>query len=312
MASNLAHLRHQGPMLATLGRTAFEALRQKIGRPAPPTPVPGPPHERTLPPRDPAMVGAYVRAMGGDPAAWAGRVPPHLFAQWAFPLVAKALIGVPYPLLGLLNGGCRLRVNGPLPLGEPLQTRAHLADIDDDGRRAVLHVAIATGPPSQPDALDIDFYAIVRLRGGGTKKQAAQSTTSSDAKRRREHLAKTRVPDKVRELARWRLTPKDARDFALLTGDFNPIHWLPPAAKAAGFNSVILHGFASMGRAAETLTAEHYGGHLDALRTVDVRFTRPLVLPKQVGLYVDDEDGVFVGDRPGGAAYLRGRYEGPP
>jgi hypothetical protein len=39
-----------------------------------------------------------------------------------------------------------------------------------------------------------------------------------------------------------------------------------------------------------------------------VRFSRPLVLPANVGVYVTRGGEVFVGDAPGGGAYLDGHY----
>ena len=41
---------------------------------------------------------------------------------------------------------------------------------------------------------------------------------------------------------------------------------------------------------------------------LDVRFVRPLILPAKVGLYVDGQGGVWVGDAPGGPAYMQGSY----
>jgi acyl dehydratase len=38
------------------------------------------------------------------------------------------------------------------------------------------------------------------------------------------------------------LSGSSGRHYAFLSGDFNPIHWITPAAKAAGFRSCILHG----------------------------------------------------------------------
>jgi hypothetical protein len=62
-----------------------------------------------------------------------------------------------------------------------------------------------------------------------------------------------------------------------------------------------------MARAYEGLnnTVVPPGGRLQA---IDVKFTRPLLLPANVGIYVDDVGGVFVGDAPGGPAYLMGTY----
>jgi hypothetical protein len=116
------------------------------------------------------------------------------------------------------------------------------------------------------------------------------------------------VPAHARELWYGRIRRDAGLDFAKLTGDFNPIHWIPAYAKASGFKSTILHGFATMARAFEGLNNSVVapGARLGA---IDVKFTRPLLLPAKVGIYVDDHGGVFVGDAPGGPAYLMGTYE---
>ena len=96
--------------------------------------------------------------------------------------------------------------------------------------------------------------------------------------------------------------------FAALTGDFNPLHWLRPYAKAFGFKSTILHGFASMGRAIEGLNKSLFSGDVTRITVFDARFTKPLVLPARVGLYLRGQE-VFIGDGPGGPAYLVGSFE---
>jgi hypothetical protein len=62
-----------------------------------------------------------------------------------------------------------------------------------------------------------------------------------------------------------------------------------------------------MARAIEGLNRSLFSGDVRRLEAIDVKFTKPLVLPAKVGLYVDDEN-VFVGDAPGGPAYLVGTY----
>ncbi|MBW2463867.1 MAG: hypothetical protein JRH11_19610, partial [Deltaproteobacteria bacterium] len=115
----------------------------------------------------------------------------------------------------------------------------------------------------------------------------------------------------------YRLGTKAGLDFAKLTGDFNPIHWIPGAARATGFRNVILHGFGTMSRAWEGVIRNVYAGDPSRITEWDCRFTRPLVLPKKVGLYLhdspnadspNDEHGVYVGDAAGGPAYLVGTY----
>ncbi len=295
------HVLQQGPVLATLAGAAVTAFRQqldaRLGRP-PSTSMPVVPsaeQRATIAARPSDLVRDYVRNTGGDPSAYRGMVPAHMFPQWGFPLSAKTLEGLPYPLVRVLNGGCRLQMNAPLPGNEPLLVRARLEGIDDNGRRAVLHQRVTTGTEAMPDAVIADLFAIVPL----DKKAGA-----ADKAERREPA---RVPADAEELQRWRIGPQAGLEFAKLTGDFNPVHWVRPYAKAFGFRSTILHGFATMARAIEGLQRTIFAGSVHALHVVDVKFTKPLVLPAKVGLYIRGEE-IFVGDAPGGPAYLVGTF----
>jgi hypothetical protein len=280
-------------VVAALGGTAARALLRGMHL-APEhgsSPLPGPELTALVAPPAPALVRDYLAHLGADPAAYDGTLPPHLFPHWAFPLAARTLRALPYPLMRVVNAGCRLEVRAPLPAGVPLAVRARLEDIDDDGRRAVLHQRLVTGTAERPDALVADVYAVVVLARGEGRRPPA------------------RVPDGARELARWDLCAGAARSYALLTGDVNPVHWLPPYARVFGYSGTILHGFATMARVMEGLNLAIFGG-APRLRLLDVKLTRPLVLPARVGLYLAGQ-GVFVGDAPGAPAYLTGTWQGP-
>jgi acyl dehydratase len=293
----LSFVRHQVPMLQAFGRTAANALRQRLSRSKPQLELPGQVLSATLPPRPRELVDAYLAHVSPRASAnhWGPYLPSHLFPQWGFPLLQAALAPIPYPLMDLLNGGCRMVVHAPLPADEPLDVTAQLIRIDDDGKRAIMHLRLLTGTRSVPEALEVDFQAIVRLR------------RKSDNEPQR---ARPTVPQDATELARWSLDARAGLEFALLTGDFNPIHWVPLAAKAAGFRSVILHGFASMSRAAEQLVSELPPTAAPAglaLREMDVRFVKPLVLPANVGLYRLGS-GLSVGPAPGDEAFMVGTF----
>ncbi len=311
------HILSQIPVIQALGKTALSALRQ--GKPQGESPVttPGPLFEREVPPLPAQLVRDYIRHVGGDPSAYRGTLPPHLFPQWGFPLASQTLVSVPYPLLKVMNGGCRIQVNGPLPSGEPLKVSAHLASIDDDGRRAVLAQRVVTGTAAQPDAVVADLFAIVPLgskkdakggqAAGGTNGGTENSQAKDDARREQKSKERPRVPSGAREIAYLRLPQDAGLDFAKLTGDFNPIHWVPAYARASGFRGVILHGFSTLARAIEALNRGVFAGRPGALRDIDVRFTKPLVLPAKVGVYVEGQS-IFVGDAQGGPAYLAGTF----
>jgi acyl dehydratase len=294
------HLIHQRQVIASMGRTALTAVLQaRRGTGAadgPSVPTPGPELRETLAPRPPDLIRDYVRHVGGDPATYRGVLPPHFFPQWGFPLAARTLRDLPYPLARVLNGGCRLEMNAPLPADEPLEVSARLEGIDDNGRRAVMHTKVVTGTRSAPDALIAHMYSIVPLaKADGAGKGPAPSKE------------RPRVPQDARELAYWRLAADAGLAFAMLTGDVNPVHWVSSYARASGFKNTILHGFSTMARTIEGLNRSLFSGDTRAMSEFDCKFTRPLVLPARVGLYVTGKD-VFVGDALGGPAYLTGSF----
>ena len=287
------YILHQGPVIAGLGKSAFAALMQRFNPSTTALQTPGPEIKRIIKPRPPELVRDYIRNVGGDPKSYRGVLPPHFFPQWGFPLATATLKGIPYPMMKVMNGGCRIEVNAPLPADEPLEACAQLLEIDDNGRRAVLKQRIITGTASEPEALVGYFFAIVPLGGEGGDK----------TKKR----ARPQVPGDAKEVAFWKIGPKAGLDFAKLTGDFNPIHWIRPYARASGFKSTILHGFSTMARAIEGLNRHLFMGRTP-ITVFDAKFTRPLVLPAKVGLYVKGSD-VYVGDAPGGPAYMTGSFE---
>lgn len=328
MAVSNRHILEQGPTILALGRVAFSAIEQQLnkGEPVVAPAVPGPTIEATYAPRSPDLVRDYVRHVGGDPGAYKTTLPAHLFPQWGFGLGGQALRGLPYPLAKVLNGGCNLEIRGPLPANEPLHVSARLESIDDDGRRAVLQQRVITSTPSSPEALIADMFAIVPLsqkreengknvhadNGNGKNAEAsAKGKGKRDAKgevKREVKKDTPRVPEDAREISYFKVGPKAGLDFAKLTGDFNPVHWIPGYARAFGFPNVILHGFSTMARAIEGINRSLFAGDVTRIQKWTCRFTKPLVLPARAGIYVRGNE-VFVGVAVGGPAYLVGTFE---
>ena len=76
-----------------------------------------------------------------------------------------------------------------------------------------------------------------------------------------------------------RLTRADLRAYAAASGDHNPIHLDDEVASAVGLPGVIAHGMLTMGHAAR-IVSDAAGGAW-TLRSISVRFTRPVVVPPQ-------------------------------
>ncbi|HEY6881194.1 MAG TPA: MaoC/PaaZ C-terminal domain-containing protein [Polyangiales bacterium] len=296
------HILEQGSALSALGRVVLRSaehalLGQKPTKRA--AQVPGPKLEFTLPPRSAALIHDYVQNVGGDPSLYRDSLPPHFFPQWGFGSASRAMEGVPYPMSRVLNVGSNFEVRKPMPAREPLHVSAQLVDVDDDGRRAVLTARIVTSTPSAPEALIAEIVSFVPLK----RSKSDKSEKGSGAKKEQ-----PTVPVDARELAQFELGARAGLDFAKLTGDFNPIHWLKPAARASGFPNVILHGFGTMARTIEVLNRTVFEGDPSKLKKWSCRFTKPLVLPALATVFVRGNE-VYVGAAAGGYAYLVGSFE---
>lgn len=247
----------------------------------------------TIQPRHPALIRDYVREVGGDPRSYRDTLPPHLFPQWLFPLQSRCLAGSPYPLKSALNGGGSFTLSAPLPAREPLLASAELANVDDNGKRAILSIRTTTGPKDDPERLTAMLDIFVPLAKSSKKKRAHAT-----------------IPRDAQEVRRFRWGAAKARRFVGLTGDINPIHWLPLAARGAGFRNVILHGYATAAHAYEAIVREVFARDAANMSAFSFRFTRPVVLPAKLGLFVDRRAkswwiGKGVGDRP----YASGAYD---
>lgn len=254
--------------------------------------APGPVLRASLSPRARGLVAAYQRYTGAD---WGGALPPHLFPQWCWPLLVRAIRGAPYDFKKAVNAGCAWTSHQPIPLDAPLRARAWLDRVDDDGRRALLSVCFVTGTEAAPDALESEITVFVPLKRWD--------------KGDRRPPERPRVPIDATRLLERRLGPGAGADFAVLTGDPNPIHWSYPYARLSGFSSCILHGFAQAAIAADALVSSRLCGDSRRLTHLSARFVRPLPLPSTATVYQRGGE-LYLGTVPGAPAYLTGAWNG--
>ena len=289
----IRHIVHQGPMISMVLRMIFSVIKGPLRRTRPiPTQFPEAPITRTFPPLPDALIDDFIVTMGGDVELYRNSVPAHLFPQWCFPLVGETIVDLPYSMAKMLNAGCRMEVKGTLPRGKELQVQANIESIDDDGRRAVVLVRVVTGTSEEPEALVCTVSVLFQIKRSGGKSGKEKPC----------------IPENTNEIERWQLSKRSGLHFALLTGDFNPVHWIGLYARLSGFKNVILHGLGTMARAVETLNRCVLDGHPEHLHTLELRFTRPLVLPATPAVYCTENGEVFVGDKPGKTPYAMGNY----
>ena len=252
-------LRHHGAMLKTSARILLQAAGQAVmppraGEASAPALV-GMAIQRTIAAPPARLVEQYIRWCGAE-GRYDGELPPHMVSQWSLPLVGELLMRLPHRLTGVINQGVSMIVHGPLPRDVPLTLRASIESMEQAAGRVRVVAAIITGTAGQAALVETRLHMSFLLPGKRPPKTATP-----------------RPPDPAwRTAGQWQADASDGLRFALLTGDFNPIHWCGPLARRSVFGGKVLQGFGSLARSIETLER---GG----FRELDVRFLRPVPLP---------------------------------
>lgn len=190
---------------------------------------------------------------------------PHVLA---FGLAMRLLAGrdFPFPMLGLVHVDNTITRHRTLRAGEPLTLRVRAANLrpHDRGRQFdVVHTADVEG---EPVWREVSTYLRREARAGS---RGGRSDEPSPP-----------VPSAV-----WRVGEDIGRRYAAVSGDRNPIHLHPLAARAFGFRRAIAHGMWTKARCLAALE-----GRLPEAVTVAVAFKLPVLLPAKVA-FTADADG---------------------
>lgn len=229
------------------------------------------PLHRSLSPVPPSLIAAYAEWTGAPAERYRDVVPPHMFSYWGLALVSELTGRAPYNLLSILNQGCRMVTRRPLPAGEKIEVDGRLSDISDDGRRVRICTHLEAGTASAPNAQSIDIMTAVPHKNpkGGKKKSRPDADVEFET------------------VGTWSAAADDGLNFAMLTGDFNPLHTLPPLGRRTRHGTCILHGFGQLSRTYEAI--RNAGIEIGVF---DVRYIKPVPLPS-------DELSVELAREPG-------------
>jgi acyl dehydratase len=277
----------QAPMLRLLGRIAMSTVLP--ARSPERNPEVFVPAHVEIPAPSAKLVSCYTAWCGaGD--RYKNMLPPHMFSQWALPVAAEIIGQSRYRIAGIINQGVTMRINGELPRGVPLLVSAKLASLEEKDGRARLSVELTNGTAQQPDAIIGTLHTtfiLSKVKKDAVKKEGPEPRWST--------------------VGTWRAAADDGLKFALLTGDFNPIHWIGIAGKLSPFGRKVLHGFGMFVRSYEVLANKNQIGE------IDVRFIKPVPLPSgtlHVQQTAKENDGGrqvrLAGDKD--VVHMAGRY----
>jgi acyl dehydratase len=205
---------------------------------------------------------------------------PHVLA---FPLAMELMAASDFPFspLGIVHVGNRIEQRRPLRADEPLDLKVWAADLGphDRGTQFVVHAEAAVA--GEVVWRDASTYLRPEGKGGGASKRDGNDPPPANAI--------------------WTLPGDLGRRYAHVSGDANPIHMHPLAAKAFGQPTTIAHGMWTKARCLAALE-----GELPAAYTADVRFKLPLRIPGRAAFAY--RDGEFtVHDARSGKPHLSGR-----
>lgn len=197
---------------------------------------------------------------------------PHILA---FPLSMDIMTSrkFPFPLLGLVHVGNRIEQRRPLTADEQLAVTVWTEDL-------------------RPHRRGRQFDVVAEVRAGG---ELAWVSRSAYLRREKDADGDGRQsdPEPLEPAAVWKVPGDIGRRYARVSGDHNPIHVNPIAARLFGFPGMIAHG---MWMKAHCLAGLE--GRLEDSFTVEVEFRRPLAIPGKAAFGAGD--GQFALTTPDG------------
>jgi acyl dehydratase len=166
--------------------------------------------------------------------------------------------GLQFNFAMLLHGEQEVILHKPLPPAQKLKTSAHVPEIYDKGKAALVILEANARDESGDKLFTNRMSLFIRGEGG----------FGGDSGPKVGNAAPDRKPDGV--ITRTTL-PQQALIYRL-SGDKNPLHCDPDFAKMAGFDKPIIHGLCSYGIACKAIVDEVLGGDVTQVARYQARF----------------------------------------
>lgn len=235
-------------------------------------------------PVDLTHLARYARVCG---FALADTLPPTYLHVLAFPLQVELMAGrgFPLPLAGMVHVANEIRAVRPVRVDERFELVVWAQDLREHakGAQVDLHGQVSVDG-------EVVWHGRSTYLARGHQAPPGGSTLPPDPATR---PTAPELPERPSSVVR--VAADTGRRYAAVSGDVNPIHLNPLAAKAFGFPRAIAHGMWTHARSLAALE-----GRLPATPfVVRAEFARPVLLPTTVALHtaVSDE-GCVVEMRP--------------
>ena len=176
-----------------------------------------------------------------------------------------------------VHGSQRIELHRPLAAEGGARSVTEVTAIHDKGKAAVVEVTVHTVDGATGEPLFTTVSGLF-IRGAGGFGAAV-----GDLSPRRP------VPERRPDRELPAPTGPDQALLYRLTGDRNPLHSDPAFARAVGFDRPILHGLCTYGITGRVLLHALCGGQADRVRTMEGRFSAPVLPGDELTVQVWDE-----------------------
>lgn len=211
---------------------------------------------------DQKRLAAYRNVCGFTDNALLPPTYPHILA-FALQMQLLTAKEFPFPLLGLIHLSNRIRVLRPMGGVGRVRVSVQVQNLQPHAKGATFDVVTTLDDQLGPlwEAESQMLCRGVKLEGEPVEDVLTPSLTMT-------------------QLAQWKAPADIGRQYAKVSGDYNPIHLSAVSAKLFGFPTAIAHGLWNKAR---TLAA--LADHLPTANVeIAVQFRKPVRLPSEVTL----------------------------
>jgi acyl dehydratase len=268
--------------------SAATLLRALLKRTAPPSAVAAAPTRYRLDRIDEDSVARYRAALGFRGS--------HVPLTWYYLPAQRAHLAT------MLGADFPFRIVGAIHVDNALEAGTAPAA----GRPLELLTEVRVGPPSASGAVHalLDTRA---LQDGSLVFACRSNYLVARGRHGGGHRPPPSAAPAPARIAEWRLSPASGRDYASVSGDWNPIHLWPWTARLMGLKAPIIQGMHTLGRSCAEL--ERAGGRRVA--RLDGRFRAPIELGASAALAADLAGGRYTVES-GGRLAVEGRFSFDP
>ncbi len=214
---------------------------------------------------------AYAEATNAGIAAYEGDTavaPPMYGVAYGFGALAAPLFDndLNVDMLRLVHGEQDMRFAAPVRPGDRIRSCCRILSIDEKDSGEVLNLSLSCTNEGGEQVLEIHTGLFIKAPRKKRDRTEGQLPADDPFDSAPDLFSIEQAVDDDQSLR-----------YAEASGDRNPIHTDPEAAKMAGLPGVILHGLCTMAFVHNALVRE-LGGDPEKVARLSVRFSRPVLM----------------------------------